>query len=87
MGRVLVSTSCRFESQEVYLRRHPVDQNLDLSRRSESWDKFFELMKSIDVPDDFLADRADSPQQKLGRVTPIPSQSRLTVLRAPSSHN
>ena len=68
------------------MRRHPVSQNLNLSRRSQSWAKFFELMKSIDAPDSFLADRADSPPQKLGRVTPVPSQSRLRVLKAPSSH-
>lgn len=68
------------------MRRHPVGQNPNLSRRSESWDKFFELMKSIDVPDNFLADRADSAPQKLGRVTPIPSRPRLRVLRRLSSH-
>jgi virulence-associated protein VagC len=35
-----------------------------LSRRPESWEDFFELMKSIDVPEDFLADREDAPPQK-----------------------
>jgi antitoxin VapB len=35
-----------------------------LSRRPESWGDFFELMKNIDVPEDFLADRKDPPPQK-----------------------
>jgi prevent-host-death family protein len=29
-----------------------------------SWQGFFELMKNIDVPEDFLADRQDAPPQK-----------------------
>jgi antitoxin VapB len=34
-----------------------------LSRKPESWQDFFELMKTVDVPDDFLADRKDTPPQ------------------------
>jgi antitoxin VapB len=33
------------------------------SRIPESWQDFFELMKTVDVPDDFLADRKDTPPQ------------------------
>jgi len=32
-------------------------------RPTESWQDFFELLKTIDVPDDFLADRQDAPPQ------------------------
>ena len=35
-----------------------------LSRRPESWRDFFELMKTVEVPKDFLADRKDAPPQK-----------------------
>jgi hypothetical protein len=35
-----------------------------LSRRPESWEDFFELMRGIDVPSDFLAGRDDTPPQK-----------------------
>jgi antitoxin VapB len=35
-----------------------------LSRRPDSWDGFFEFMKAVDVPDDFLADRQDAHPQK-----------------------
>jgi len=35
-----------------------------LSRRPESWQDFFELMKTIDVPEGFLTDRQNAPPQK-----------------------
>jgi len=54
----------RFEGSEVYIRRDPATGDVILSRRPESWRDFFDLMKTIDVPDDFLADRGDKPPQK-----------------------
>jgi antitoxin VapB len=54
----------RFEGSEVYVRRDPATGDVILSRRPESWEDFFELMKSIDVPSDFLAERDDTPPQK-----------------------
>jgi len=54
----------RFEGSEVYLRRDPLTGDVILSRRPESWRDFFELMKTIDVPGDFLAARQDAPPQK-----------------------
>ena len=54
----------RFEGSEVYVRRDPLTGDVILSRRPESWDDFFEMMKSIEVPADFLSDRGDSKPQK-----------------------
>jgi antitoxin VapB len=54
----------RFEESEVYVRRDPQNGDVILSRRPESWKDFFELVKTLDVPDDFLADREDAPPQK-----------------------
>jgi antitoxin VapB len=54
----------RFQGSEVYVRRDPATGDVILSRRPESWQDFFELMKTIDVPEDFLADREDAPPQK-----------------------
>jgi antitoxin VapB len=54
----------RFEGSEVYIRRDPANGDVILSRRPESWQDFFELMKTLDVPKDFLADRQDAPPQK-----------------------
>jgi antitoxin VapB len=54
----------RFEGKEVYVRRDPKTGDVILSRRPESWKDFFELMKTVEVPEDFLADRQDKPPQK-----------------------
>ena len=36
-----------------------------LPRKLESWDEFFRLMETINVPADFMADRQDmSPQER-----------------------
>ena len=54
----------RFEGSEVFVRRDPATGDVILSRRPESWEDFFELMKSVEVPADFMADRRDVPPQK-----------------------
>ena len=54
----------RFEGSSVYIRRDPVSGDVILSRRPESWQEFFELMNSVEVPKNFLADRQDRPPQK-----------------------
>ena len=54
----------RFEGEEVYIRSDPATGDVILSRRPESWQGFFDLMKTIDVPDDFMAERKDTPPQK-----------------------
>jgi antitoxin VapB len=53
----------RFQGSEVYIRR-TVSGDIVLSHKPESWNDFFELMKSVDVPEDFLADRKDTPPQR-----------------------
>jgi antitoxin VapB len=54
----------RFQGSEVYVRRDQTTGDVILSRRPDSWQDFFELMKTIDVPKDFMADRDDAPPQK-----------------------
>jgi antitoxin VapB len=54
----------RFEGSEVYVRRDPESGDVILSRRPESWRDFFRLVKTLDLPEDFLADRNDAPPQK-----------------------
>ena len=53
----------RFAGSEVYVRRDPTTGDVILSRRPESWDGFFELMKTVEVPEDFLTDREDAAPQ------------------------
>ena len=52
----------RFSGSEVYIRR-TTSGDILLSRKPESWQDFFELMKTVDVPEDFLADRIDQAPQ------------------------
>jgi antitoxin VapB len=49
----------RFEGEEVYATRDEVTGDVVLSNRPglNAWQGFFELMRSIDVPDDFMAER------------------------------
>jgi antitoxin VapB len=54
----------RFQGSEVYVRRDPATGDVILSRRPESWQDFFELTKTVEVPKDFMADRDDAPPQK-----------------------
>jgi antitoxin VapB len=54
----------RFEGSEVNVRRDPRTGDVILSRRPESWDDYFDLVKSLDIPDDFLQDRDRRPPQK-----------------------
>jgi antitoxin VapB len=54
----------RFEGSEVYVRRDSATGDVILSRRPNSWADFFDLMRTIEVPKDFLADRKDAPPQK-----------------------
>ena len=61
---VRLPSEYRFEGSEVYVRRDPESGDVILSRRPESWNDFFELMKTVDVPDDFLAHRDDALPQK-----------------------
>ncbi|PYV99009.1 MAG: AbrB family transcriptional regulator [Acidobacteria bacterium] len=54
----------RFQGSEVYVRRDPSSGDIILSRRPESWQDFFEFMKTVEVPEDFLTDRRDAAPQK-----------------------
>lgn len=51
----------RFEGSEVYIRRDPRTGDVILSRRPSSWDGFFTLDSSTEVPSDFMSE-ADRKQ-------------------------
>jgi antitoxin VapB len=61
---VRLPSEYRFEGSEVYVRRDPENGDVILSRRPESWRDFLQLVKALDLPEDFLADRQDIPPQK-----------------------
>ena len=54
----------RFDGTEVYVRRDPQTGDVILSRRPESWQEFFSLVDSLEIPSDFLTERDDRPPQK-----------------------
>ncbi len=54
----------RFEGAEVFVRRDPQTGDVILSRRPESWKEYFELVKHLELPEDFLSDRHDESPQK-----------------------
>jgi antitoxin VapB len=54
----------RFAGSEVYVRRDPATGDVILSRRPDSWQEFFDLADTLDIPEDFLSNRPDTPPQK-----------------------
>jgi antitoxin VapB len=49
----------RFEGDEVYISRDKITGDVVLSSRPSAkiWSEFFDFMRSIDVPVDFMAER------------------------------
>ena len=47
----------RFDSKEVYIRKDSVTGDVILSRKLGTWNDFFKLMETIEVPKDFMDDR------------------------------
>lgn len=47
----------RFDCDEVYIRKDPQTGDVVISKKPGTWEDFFEMMESIDIPDDFMAER------------------------------
>lgn len=49
----------RFEGEEVYITRDEATGDVVLSNRpgAKTWHEFFELLRSVEVPADFMAER------------------------------
>ena len=56
----------RFDEKEVYIRRSAVTGDVILSRRPDSWEGFFALDATTDVPADFMSE-ADRNQGEHAR--------------------
>lgn len=56
----------RFEGSEVFIRRDPQTGDVVLSRHPDSWDGFFALYATTEVPVDFMsaADRNQGVQAR-----------------------
>ncbi len=53
----------RFDTAEVFIRRDPLTGDVILSRRPQDWEALFDLQAQTELPQDFLADRQDTPAQ------------------------
>lgn len=55
----------RFDCEEVYIRKDPETNDIIISQKPGSWDDFFQLMETIDIPDDFMVGRdQETPQNR-----------------------
>jgi antitoxin VapB len=61
---VRLPSEYRFQGSEVFIRRDTATGDVVLSRRPDAWEDLFHLMDSLGVPDDFMANRSDTPPQK-----------------------
>lgn len=54
----------RFQGTEVFIRRNPETGEVVLSPKPTSWQEFFELADSTDIPTDFTTAREDLPAEE-----------------------
>jgi antitoxin VapB len=62
---VRLPASCRFEGDEVFIHRDSKSGDVILSAHPDSWDDFFNLLKTTHAPDDFLNQAERSEQLDL----------------------
>jgi antitoxin VapB len=65
----------RFEGSEVEIRRDPITKEVVLSQSKRSWDDYFDWVRTLDLPDDFLENR-DQPREDLRDRQPTPRLRR-----------
>jgi antitoxin VapB len=53
----------RFEGNQVFIHRDLKTGNVILSRKPDSWQSYFELVKNLNIHQDFMKEREDSPPQ------------------------
>jgi len=66
---VRLPSEFRFEGTEVYVTRDDATGDVVLSSRpgAKAWGEFFELLHSVDMPADFMAERPlNSPPRERG---------------------
>ena len=62
---VRLPVNFRFDCDEVYIRKDPETGDVIISRKPGSWDDYFKMMETIDVPEDFMAERDNEiPQER-----------------------
>jgi len=59
----------RFEGEEVEIRRDPVTGDVVLSKPIASWEEYFDWVRTLDLPRDFLRER-DQPEDDMRDLLP-----------------
>jgi antitoxin VapB len=55
----------RFKGNQVFIRRDIETGNVILSCKPDSWESYFDLLKKLKIPQQFMSDRDDSlPQER-----------------------
>ena len=64
---VRLPVNYRFDCKEVYIRKDPETGDVIISKKPGSWNDYFKLMDTIDIPNDFMAERDNeiSPEREL----------------------
>ena len=60
---VRLPVNLRFEGDEVYIRKDPATGDVILSRKPGNWNEFFELINTLEIPEDFMAARDNEPPE------------------------
>ncbi len=63
---VRLPVNCRFDCEEVYIRKDPATGDVIISKKvSSDWEDFFKRADAAEIPDDFMSDRAtDLPPER-----------------------
>jgi len=61
---VRLPAAFRFNCKEVFIRTDPKTGDVILSRKPGTWDDFFDLVKTVEIPSDFMVEREDSLSQE-----------------------
>lgn len=62
---VRLPAAYRFNCSEVFIRKDPKTGDVILSRKPGTWDDFFTILKTAEIPKDFMVERQDSlPQER-----------------------
>jgi len=61
---VRLPVNYKFDCDEVYIRKDPKTGDVIISKKPGSWDDFFKMMKTIDIPEDFMAERDNNISQE-----------------------
>jgi len=68
---VRLPADCRFEGTEVDIRRDPLTGDVVLSKATGSWDAYFDWVRTLDLPEDFMRER-DQPSDEMR--DPLPAR-------------